>query len=298
MKLSKQLDNIRLSVLVKSLIAAGLLLLIVSSISWFYFNQTNADRQFWGMIDNSLKANSYTSSAVQSENGQDLKQLIQLNTNQAKAFSISEASQPGTVVTTEIIGTPNDEYIRYANVKTDQPGQSGALPDYSGLKNTWGRYPDPNPNVTDGQLYSQAAVGIVPVANLNADQRKQLIEKMKAANVYQYEVVSSEMNGLRRTTTFNVALNVKGYITVLKDFTKLIGLNQFDSVDPEQFNNAQPVPVVMKVDRLSNQLIELSYGAGERTEQLSGYGSRKVLPEVPIDTIPLEDLQSQLQSIQ
>jgi len=297
MNLLQRTDKAQSTKLPNILIALALLILVASYGTWFYFSQTNADRQFWSMIDTSLKANSYTSSAVQSDNGQKLEQVIQLSSSQAKAVSVSKAIQPGTTVTTEVVGTPTEEYIRYANIQTDEAGPSGKKPDYTGLQNVWGKYPDPKPGVTDGQLYSQAALGIIPIANLNSGQRQQLIAKMQAAKVYKYDLTAVEQSGLGRTLTYTVTLNVKGYITVLKDFTSSIGLNQFESVDPEQFNSAQPVQVVMKVNSLSHQLTELSYGEGARTEKLSGFGSRKVLPNEPAESIPLEQLQAQLQAI-
>jgi hypothetical protein len=285
------------------IIYAAVIIFVGSAWAWWYHVQTNQDRLFWGMIQNSLRTPGFSRTIVQEDGQQKLEQVVEVRTaplHLANSRSIITQGEPATTrVITESIGTPTTDYVRYSDIQTSQKGQTGNDLDFSNVKNVWGKA-EAEGGTTNGQLYNESVLGLIPFGNLTGAQQEALIKEMKDKNVYSAELASVQRSGLLRrpTYSFNVQVNPAAYISALKSFAKSTGLTHLETVDPSQYQSTQPVTVVVSVDGWSRQLKEVSYGGGTRVEKFTGLNSIKPLQTPPQDTVPISELQARLQTVQ
>jgi hypothetical protein len=284
------------------IIYAAIVILLASVWAWWYHVQTNPDRLFWGMIQNNLNTTGFARTVIQEEGEQKLEQTVDVRTapeHLANSRSVITQGDPVTTkVVTESIGTPTADYVRYADIQTTQKSQSGKDLDFSSIKNIWGQS-DTQDGATNGQLYNESILGVIPFGNLTSAQQKALIDQMKAANVYKVELAHVQHNGLfqRPSYTFNVQINPAAYIGALKSFAKDTGLTHLETVDPSQYQSTQSVTVQAVVDGWSRQLTQINYGGGARIENFTGLNGAQPLQTAPRDTIPVNELQARLQTV-
>ena len=297
-KLVRLITSVRFITIFAIVIVAG------TFAAWQYHNTTNASRVFWGMVDNNLQTTAYTRHTVQSSGSQSVDQVLQTTTEPTqKVFSETVFRQTGVdsaTALTENIGTPTNDYVRYTGINTSQKNSAGQSLDFSKVLNIWGNTPPEETGSTTGQLYNQAALGIIPTGNVSAAQRKAIIKIMKEQGAYDFTVASTKRSlpfG-RPTYTFQVTVNPEAYITALQLFAKDVGLNHLEGINPADYKDAQKLSFIVSIDGWTHQMTQTSQGEGAKTEDISGRNLRKVLPKTPTDTIPVDELQSRLQSIQ
>ncbi len=287
------------------ILLAAVVVLAATAISWFYYVQGNADRVFWGTIDNNLKTTSFTRTIKEDDGSQSTNQVIQTFTS-PKQVSASKttitygAAESGVVVSTDNIGTPTTDYVRYSSIKTNQKSTTGHPLNFSDVLNVWGKSDPQQPGQTTGQQYNESVLSAIPFGNLGGTQRKALISQIKNTQAYNYSVVSVKHSGVLRRPTyvFRVQVKASAYIDILKSYAKATGLTQLDAVDASQYASSQPIEVDITVDGWSHQIKQVVYGGGARTEQISAYNSLRKLPALPSQTISVDELQTRLQSIQ
>ena len=288
---------------VKFIISFAIIVLLAVWGTWQYHNTTNADRVFWGMVDNNLQTNSVSRSSLQKDGGQSARQVTDvLTTSKQEVYSQTHFVQTGADeadATTENIGTPKKDYVRYTSVNTTQKNSQGKTYDFSSIVNVWGESMPQDDKETAGQLFNQSVLDVIPVGNLTSQQRHDLINLIKKEKTYSYTVTKTERNFLGRPTyTYTVTVNPKAYVTVLKQFAKQVGLNQFDNVNPDTYKNAPLQSFQVSVDGWSHQAVGVVQASGGKNETLSGRNFKKTVPTVPTQTISIDELQSRLQSIQ
>lgn len=294
--------------LITWIVSVGVFVLSASLATWLYYAHTNANQVFWGMVQTNLSTESFTKTITSNDGGQVTTQVLAAQTSPrhiTNGLITIEYPESGTKVVTENIGTPYVDYIRYKSIETDQKSTSGGELDFSKALNVWGKQ-EPQSTVqstskeTSAQQYSEAVFGIVPMGNVSAEKRGQIMASMKANGVYTVSPAGIRYEGLLRrpVLTMNVAVNTAGYIGVLKSYAAAVGLNHLESVDPSQFASDQPVTVQVDVDGWSYQLREIRYPDGSRVEQFGGFGVVKPLPTEPTDSIAIDELRTRLQSVQ
>lgn len=270
---------------------------------WLWWNKVynNEDRVFWDMISNNLKTSSFTQVSITNDGYQRVEQKTQVQTVPKRiANSATKISQTGADVSTESIGTPTTDYVQYTSVVTSQTASNGSPLDFSGIQNIWGKTEIEYPNMTNGQLYTQSVMSVVPFGKLSSVERSNLMNAMKTNQAYSPKLTEITREGIRPVYTFTVKIKASAYVLALQQFGKYFGLNQLDELDASQYESASDVEVTMKIDGWSHQLREISYGEGSRLEKFSAFGSTKQLPVPPADqdTISINELQYRLQSIQ
>lgn len=289
--------------LVRLLVVIGVLLLGVSGWLWWHNVRSTPDRVFWGMLDNSLRTRSVTRTVAQEAAGQSSNQMGRLQaapTNLTVGNNkIVQQTEAGTTrVTTETIGTPFVDYVRYTEISAPpKEGQSKA-PDFSKVKGVWGRSAEVNAKQTDGQLYSQAVLGVVPFANLPAKQRQQIMEKMRQAYSYDTGKVKREIKNHRPVYTFTVTLKPVAYVAMLKSLAGDIGLTQLENVNPEDYRSTPEATFQMTVDVWSRQLLSTAQPESPSQDNFGSYGLTSLDVSLPRDTTPISELQTRLQAIE
>lgn len=289
--------------LVWLLIVAGLAFFIGFGLLWWRSVYSSPHHVFEGMLNNSLKVNGVTRKVTQSSNGQSVLQISQLNLN-GKPIVHSQTTltqgEPTTTVVTENIGTPNDDYVRYTSIKTSQTKPSGETLDFTSILNVWGKSDTgAAPTTTDGDSYNEAVLGVVPFGKLSKAHRQELLKMMHDTNVYEvdYANVRRVTENGRPRYVYSVTVDAVAYVTLLKRFGELTGLNHLGDLDPNVYAGSGRLPFVLTVDVRSHELAKIEYADGQRVETLSGYNASHEVT-IPTNAIGTDELQARLQALQ
>lgn len=256
---------------------------------------------FWGMIDNNLATESVTRHVVQEQGGQTLDQYMQLQFGSSNSahnlISVKQSGDTGeNEVKSETIGTPKNDYSRYVSIKTPQKTAEGKPIDTSKLVNVWAKTDDSKAGQpSSAQYFQQSILGIVPYANLNYQQRRELIKLMQDKKAYDFtaeQPKTSKVEG-KVVYIYTVSISPKAYIEMLQKFTKFMGLKDVE-LDPGQYEGAPPLKVEMTVGKLSRQLLKIKYVDGGQEETYSAQGLEQAVT-LPSKTIPISELQDRIQ---
>lgn len=288
----------------KFIVSAALIVAIATFVAWQYHNTTNADRVFWGMVDENLQTSAYSRNTVQKSGSQSVTQVIQTATSpNQRIYSQTVFEQTGVdsaTAVTENIGTPTEDYVRYNSIVTSQKSTDGGPLDFSNVVGKWAAAGSSVDGGTTGQQYNQAVLGIIPTGNLSAADRRAIIKTMKDQGTYQYTVVETKRTWPfgRPNYTFQVTVNPVGYINSLKQFASIVGLNHLEQVQSADYASSQKMTFIVSVDGWTHQMTRADQNQGARSETVSGRNLKKTLPSAPTETIPVDELQSRLQSVQ
>jgi hypothetical protein len=288
----------------KFIISLAVIIGVGTFLAWQYHNTTNADRVFWGMVDENLQTSAYSRNTVQKSGSQTVTQVIQTETSPKQLiYSQTVFEQTGVdsaTAITENIGTPTEDYVRYNSIVTSQKSANGDPLDFSDVVGQWAAAGSSADGETTGQQYNQAVLGIIPTGNLSSAERRAIIKTMKEQGTYQYSVVETKRTWPfgRPNYTFQVTVNPEGYITTLKQFAKEVGLNHLEQVQPADYASSQKLTFIVSVDGWTHQMTRADQNQGARSETISGRNLKNSLPSAPTETIPVDELQARLQSVQ
>ncbi|GAC1392177.1 MAG: hypothetical protein NVSMB46_07270 [Candidatus Saccharimonadales bacterium] len=288
-----------LQITAELLVLFGVIILFVTGFLWWHYIQSNPQRVFWGMIDNALQTGSLNSHVIQTNNTQTQEEYIHINTYGRKvADAITTYSpSPNIKVVTERLGTPDDDYSKYISVTTDQKSADGKPLNFSSVLNVWGKNANPTNKESAGILYGQAALDVIPFANLSHSQRADILKLMKKAYVVTYPPLSKETINNRPVYKYVVSVNPVAYVTMLKSFSKYTGLKQFANIDPAKYSQYHPFSFQASIDVWARQIKEIDFPNNAKIEQFSGFGVQTTISDVPKKTISLTDLEQKIQSI-
>ncbi len=286
------------------LVGTGLLLFAVSGFFGWSRVYQDPERVFRGMLSNSLSTGSVTRQVTQAAQGNSLEQYIRLSLgapNRSRIIStIGQGTGEGASrVTTESIGTPEEDYTRYTAIDTDQTTAEGQKLDFSNILDVWGK----SGGSDDGQgasarYLNEALLGVVPFGALSAGERQALLELMQEQNVFatDYDLVTRASKDRRKVYVYKVTVEPKTYVTMLQKFTKALGVKPIDGLDQQSYEGVPPLEIELTVDVLSRQLTRVNYLGNGRQESYSGHGLQRAIV-LPDQTIPLAELQSRLQTV-
>jgi hypothetical protein len=289
----------------RALIGLACLIFVVSGGVWLYHIHNDPRRVFEGMVVNNLRTTGVVDHIEQTNQGQKLDQVVQfvtgpLYTAQSQT-TITQGLDNPDIVKTESIGTPYLDFVRYLDIQTAQKGLNGKPLDFSKVMNIWGKDSTGQDNQqTTGQLYSQSVLGVVPYANLSAADRKQVVELIKEQNIYQvdYKGVKKTKENGRPSYVYMVTIRPEAYVGMLKRVAHSMNLTQLEGVDPSAYAHSDPISFTFHVDVWSRQLTQVEYEGGTRKETLSSFGLQRPVTNLPTQTIPVDELQTRLQTIQ
>ncbi len=280
----------------------GAVVLVVAVLGWWHFVYNSPSSVFDRMLSNMLSTSSVTKESSQVGGGQAIEQNTQILTSpyhQARTLNtLTQTGLTNSTVTTESIGGPSGDYVRYVDIKTNQLNPNGKPFDFSQLLGVWSKTPGSDQN-TASQLYSQLILGVVPIGNLSAENRDHLLNEIKTKGVYDinYSTVKQSRQNGRLIYTYTVKVKPMAYVAMLKDFAKMVGLTQLEQVDPSLYQNSSPFEVNLEVDAWSGQLTRVTYSDNGRTENYQDYGAHVTISQ-PDVSIGVNELQSRLQQVQ
>lgn len=283
---------------------AALVLAVFSFWAWWHYVRSNPERTFYAAVSNSMRTTSVSKRVVQETPGSKLEQDLEVVSSPGHVVRadtvISQDGETKTAVRTESISTPREDYVRYNDITTDQKSQSsGKVLDFSELAGVWGKTEQPDKTKTTGELYGETTLGVVPIGNVPANKRVEIMDFVRAHEVYKFDASKTERKLVegRPTYVYKVQVSTEAWVGMLKRFGRAMGLTQLEDVDPANYRQSQPIEVNMTVDVWSRQFKTLAYPGGGRTESLGGYGLRHDV-NLPEKTVPVEELQRKLRAIE
>src|SRR3989344_1660774 len=179
----------KLELLTRSIISLALIAIVTGGWAWWHFVHNDPKRVFWSAIDNAFQTNSYSRQTVQGETAQSLNQKVYVNTSPRQlVYGTNEVIQTGQdalYVVTDVAGDPTSDFVKYNLVNTSQKNAQGKPQDYSSILGIWGTTASStDSSITDGQLYNQSVLGVLPFANLRHADRKDMIKLIMDKQVY------------------------------------------------------------------------------------------------------------------
>ncbi len=288
---------------IRSLIFAGIIILIASSVLWFKTVYSSPTNVFNRMITNSLSSQSVSKIAIQKGDSQNLEQASTLVTRPDQRVHstsiLSQGENLDTVITTESIASPEYDFVRYNDISTTQKTPSGGVYDFSSILGLWGKSDIASKDGNGAQLYNQTLLGVVPIANLPVAKRKELIKQIKTDTVFKYDssATKRQITNGRPVYSYEVTVKPESYVSMLKNFSKTVGITQLEQIDPAQYADSVPLKFTFEIDVWSGQLTKIIYENSVRTENLTAYGVWSQI-ELPATSIGVDELQTRLRQIQ
>jgi hypothetical protein len=280
------------------LMAVGTLMYVVSGLVWWNGVYLSPQRTFEDMLTNNLMVHSVTKNISLAASDGHLTQTVRLQLGATNAARwLVTAKQGDNSVSTESIGTPQTDYVRYTDIAaTDKR----ALKQYKSVLNQWGASAAPTQTV--GGLFQQALLDVnyapaLPIGYVSAESREQMSAFMQDEKIFvpDYSTVKTVTIGGRKAYQYTVSVAQAPYVRLLQSFEKSFGYNTLSDVNASQYQGQPPDTIVVAVDRLSHQLIRLSYERTGYTVTYSGYGVAEPIL-APAHAIPLETLKQRLAS--
>ncbi len=273
-------------------IGGAIAMLALSSWLYWHYEYLNPQTVFWGAVSSSLTTEGVTKRTRGNDNNGQLDQYDQISLG-ANNFVSSTAniSQGSTKVTTETIGTPVSNFARYTKI------EAANAADYSSVINQWGKQDLGGSNASNG-VFADTIFGIMPLAHLNANQRRQVIDEVRREGTYtvDFAAVGKQRKDGRLYYEYNLSVAPDKYVKLLKQVDELMGLNQLKNLNPAQYQGGQPIQFKVSIDAHAHQLAVVQYGNNGRQEAYSAWGVARN-PNLPTNTISQTDLQAKLKTI-
>ena len=284
---------------VRLLVLAAAIVAVLSVWTWWQYVYTSSDRTFWGMMGRNLMTNAYGKVIDQSEPGDQVRQASVIDYASQQRVNGQTLLNRGsgdqyTHVITDTVGTPGADYVRYPSIQTGQKDADGKPLDFSQVEGVWGVADSGSP--TGGQLFGDMALGIVPVAQLNADQRSAVIGSIRSTKAYSINSVKQQTTNIfgRKAYTYDVTVHVRGYVTALKQLASVTGMKNLEAIDPMTYSEDREAKLLITVDSWSRQVTKVEYPDSGRVEEFAGLGTTQRLHGVPDKTITVDELQQRL----
>lgn len=283
------------------LILLGCIILLgVSGWLWWSRILMNPDRALSDAIATSLNTRSIVKTVDQSSQGGGIKQVSYLSfyppvaNAQTKTVLTQGIGSNALSVTTETIGTPDADFVRYTAVKGAE-----TLPNADKLNGLLGTWAKREQNLEKGDrltFLNETLFGIVPFGYLDDGQRDQLMASIDQKDIYKYKKVERVMENNRPVYVYDISLNPQDLVSILREYVTLSGVGDPNQLDPSQYQGLGRINIKLTVDILSRQVTKVEYGTG-RVESYSGQNLYKPI-DIPANPIPIDELQKRLQQAQ
>jgi hypothetical protein len=207
--------------------------------------------------------------------------------------------QNGNTLATEEISDASHDFVRYQQLdikKSSKKVNTGSvIGQWAQLQSGQSLV---NGQLTSG-LFNQSLLDILPIGNLSAAQRGQVLSAMRSQNMFQYnvhDVKKVQLDG-RSAYLYAVSIRPAAYVRVMQQFEKLLGATAYTSLQPSSFAKAQPISVVVAVDTRSHNLSQIYETASKRVQRYQGFGAGQQL-SLPKATLTTQQLTERLAGLE
>lgn len=268
--------------------------LVLAGAAWWRVVYSDPRNVFEGMLQQNFATSGYTRTTDTSQQGVTSSEYAQLQTGkQTLVRTMTILKQQNDEVITDAISTPENEFVRYTKINTSRKGEDGKELDFSSAINVWAKQESSGSN----QAAAQMLLGLFPMGNVPAEERKELLEFMKKNAVFtaNFDKVKKETKNGRQVYTYEVQLMPQPYVDMLKRYGAAVGLNdQVKDLNPADYAGSAPTNLTVSVDVLSRHLKLVTFAGNDgRTEAYGGYGIRQDV-QLPTQTITTSELQQRL----
>jgi hypothetical protein len=286
-----------------SITIAVIIVVLIVGFVWWNFIWQSPQHIFSDMLTNSLDTNSVTKQLIASTNSQSINQIVRLEMGSTNAAEwLVTVSQSNTSVTSDSIGTPTTGYIRYTSIAI-HPSTVSKAAEFKSLVNVWGK-DDGKTDVSLGTLFNKTLLDILnaplpPIGNITGSERQSLVSYDLNQNVFTVnyaQVKSANFEG-QNVYIYPVAVHLGPYVRMMQSFAHSLGITDLESYNPDQFSTLAPVELNISVNKLSHEMVEVSYPANGFIQTYSDWGLLKSVP-IPSKTIPTTILEARIQSLQ
>jgi len=203
------------------------------------------------------------------------------------------------MVKSESIGTISNDYSRYISIQSSEKDANGQPLDFSKITGVWGKSADSSDSSQTVYFRQSALNSVVPFGWLNSGARTSLIDLMQTKHVYNvsYDKVQKKKENGHQVFVYTVDINAQAYISMLQEYVKKLGLDVGQTLDPSTYEGIAPIRAEFSIDPVSRQLKKIHYDASNRDESFMSYGLSNPIA-IPGQTIPIEELQNKLQTLQ
>lgn len=280
---------------------AGIALLIGAVLAWWFAVYLSPRRVFWGMLDRSLSTTAVQQKTVQQAGQNGLFQVTELQFGQQNAVHIATTiGRKNSTVTTENIGTPNADYIRYTGIQTAQKNKNGQNYDFSGFLNEWAKAPK-----NHAPLFQQVRIGVgngslIPFGYLPQNERQEFIQNARGSDAFLTDfshVKKIHKHGQLRYV-YKVKIEPVAYVGIEKLFAQDIGSTLLNKIDPNEYQGQPPIKIILSVNARSHRVVKITYpGKLAHTET---YGHYNIPPhiKIPHATTTTQKLKNRLAKLQ
>lgn len=303
LKSSKKQTSATRLLLISTFIVAGLVL-ILSAVLWYSKIYTSPERVFWDMIDNNLAVSGVTREVDQTTATTSSDEITKMVFGADKAALVHKiiVQQNGggttpTKITVDGIGTPTQDYQRYTNIQRTLP--DGRKPNYSKLSSLWVKGGAGSTSTSSAQLYSQSLLGAVAFGDLTPIDRQNLVSYLRSHQAYSVSLdsVKHQRSGSHPEYVYTVSISLKGLTGALRQYGKIMGIADANSINPNNYSASDKIEVEMVVDTHSRQLRSVNYKNASVVEKYSSYGinSPIIIPDKTISAKTFADLLNQIE---
>ena len=286
---------------------AALLIVILAAVGatalWWQLVWQNPRRVFENMLADSLATTSVTKTASASSGSQHLLQYARLETGNTNAADwLVTVDQSSAGITTESIGTPTTGFIRYTRISTTEKAANNTPYNFSKVLNVWGKS-DGKTDPSLDHLFSQTVLDISnaplpPIGNLPEAKQQELLAYMRAQQIFtpSYGSVKRAKVAGHSVYTYQVAVKLGAYVRMMQAFAHDMGMNNLDTVDPNQYSTLAPITMTLSVDRASHRLVKAVYAGTGFSQEYTDWGLQTPIA-VPRADVTTTELQNRLQAL-
>ena len=269
---------------------------------WWLLVRSTPTTAFNDMLSSNLATPGVTRVLEQGGGQLKIAQYTQLQLGaQPTAHALTVFAQSGGVIATEQVSTQKEDFVRYQKIIATTKGTDGKPVNVSGVVGKWAKLANGDSlsaSISAG-LFDQALFGVMPIANLQPDTRKELVNLIKTSNVFSYDPskVKTVTERGRKAYSYEVSIKPAPYVKLMQEFGELVGVRQYDDINANDYANSANILVTILVDARSHTLAEVQQGNG-RTERYEAFGvmSQTELPKATLTTKQLTELLGKLQT--
>jgi hypothetical protein len=295
---SRQMPRPNRKALITILSALAILVIVVVLAFVWYLNLYNdPERVFWKTVNNGLATKGVVKQVNQTSSSVNNVENVQISFNPTPLIrdikTVKDSStSPATNLKLEGIGTAGADYQHYLLI--DRPAGSGkGKPNYGKVYGMWLKSGDSS----SAQLINSNLFGPFLFGNLNADQRKGIVDQLKTAYGINFASVKSKTEHGRRTYTYNVNLSLKKYVLAAQQYAQIYNLPVASQINPGNYTDSDKVSVVVSIDALSAQIRSIVYKSNNTIENYSGYGILAAI-NLPKNTVSSDQFQKAINSVE
>lgn len=256
------------------------------------------------MLENNLATTGVTRQINGTGSGLSVDQYVQLNLgSHPTAHALTILREKDARIETEEISDMSQDFVRFKTIKR-QTGDGKPL----NTKGVVGEWAELSANsalsgIATTGLFEQSINGLIPadmpIANLSAAERPDMLAFIKLNNVYNFNVskVKTVQEQGRSAYQYTVSIQPAAYVAMMQHLGNIIGTTAYKHLDPNNYVGSASVQATITIDKLSGQLLKVTQPATGYTESYSGYGIRTDT-ELPKATLTATELEKRITGLQ